>query len=129
LEKHPWYTNQWQARLQDVPVAERELVLFMQAASWADDVRMRDKQHHRGPWHYINLAIKPEGQPNSVQTRDPEPVNILTAMSENESVVKNKKDVERKAIAIAWLFRSNLSKRRNRAAAREWLLITSQQIA
>jgi len=28
LEEHPWYANQWQARLQDVPVAERDLVLF-----------------------------------------------------------------------------------------------------
>ena len=32
LEKHPWYANQWQARLQDVPVADRDVVLFMQAA-------------------------------------------------------------------------------------------------
>src|SRR5262245_54420875 len=28
LEKHPWYTNQWQARLQDVPIADHDLVLF-----------------------------------------------------------------------------------------------------
>ena len=104
LEKHPWYANQWQARLQDVPVADRDLVLFMQAARWADDIRIRDKQHHRGPWHYINLPFKPEGQPASVQIREPEPVNILTAMAENESVVKNENDPERKAIALAWLF-------------------------
>ena len=39
LEKHPWYTNQWQARLRDVPVADRDMVLFMQAARWADDIR------------------------------------------------------------------------------------------
>jgi hypothetical protein len=32
LEKHPWYANQWQARLQNVPVADRDLVLFMQTA-------------------------------------------------------------------------------------------------
>jgi hypothetical protein len=31
LEKHPWYTNQWQARLQDVPAADHSIVLFMQA--------------------------------------------------------------------------------------------------
>jgi hypothetical protein len=31
-------------------------------------------------------------------------VNILTAMTENESVVKSKNDTERKAIALAWLF-------------------------
>src|SRR6266481_865293 len=24
LEKHPWYANQWQARLQDVPIDERD---------------------------------------------------------------------------------------------------------
>jgi hypothetical protein len=31
-------------------------------------------------------------------------VNILTAMAENERVVKNESDLERKAIALAWLF-------------------------
>ena len=104
LEKHPWYANQWQARLQDVPVADRDMVLFMQAARWPDDIRMKDKQHHRAPWHYINWPFKPDGQPASVQIREPEPVNILTAMAENESVVKNENDPERKAIALAWLF-------------------------
>jgi hypothetical protein len=104
LEKHPWYTNQWQARLQDVPVADHGLVLFMQAARWPDDVRIRDRQQNRGPWHYINWPFKPEGQPDTVQVREPDPLNILTAMAENESVVKNGNDSERKAIALAWLF-------------------------
>jgi hypothetical protein len=92
LEKHPWYANQWQARLQDVSVADHGQVLFMQAARWADDVRMTDKQHHLGPWHYINWSFKPEGQPASVQTRDPEPVNILTALAENERLVRKDND-------------------------------------
>jgi S1/P1 Nuclease len=104
LEKHPSYVNQWQARLQDAPAAERDMVLFMQAARWPDDIRMRDRQHHRGPWHYINFPFKPNGQPDSVQTRDPEQVNILTALAENESVVKNESDGKRRAIALAWLF-------------------------
>jgi S1/P1 Nuclease len=104
LEKHPWYANQWQARLQDVPVADHSLVLFMQAARWADDIRARDKAQNRAPWHYINLPFKPEGQPDNVQTKDPEPVNILTALAENERVVKNANDPEREAIALAWLF-------------------------
>jgi hypothetical protein len=34
LEKHPWYGNQWQARLPDVPDADHGLVSFMQAARW-----------------------------------------------------------------------------------------------
>jgi hypothetical protein len=104
LEKHPWYSNQWQARLQDVPGTDRDMVLFMQAARWADDIRLRDKQQHRGPWHYINWPFKPEGQPAGVQPRKPEPVNILTALAENEKVVKQESDPERKAIALAWLF-------------------------
>jgi hypothetical protein len=104
LEKHPWYANQWQARVQDVPVADHDLVLFMQAARWADDIRSNDKQYHRGPWHYINWPFKPEGQPTTVQIKEPEPVNILTALAENESVVKKENDGERKAIALAWLF-------------------------
>ena len=64
LEKHPWYANQWQARLQDVPVADRDLVLFMQAARWPDDIRRQDKAQNRPSWHYINLPFKPEGQPD-----------------------------------------------------------------
>jgi hypothetical protein len=30
----------------------------MQAARWADEIRFRDRQHHRGPWHYINWPFK-----------------------------------------------------------------------
>jgi hypothetical protein len=87
-----------------VPVADRDMVLFMQAARWADDIRSNDKQHHRALWHYINRPFKPEGQPASVQIGQPEPVNILTALAENQNVVKNENDAERKAIALAWLF-------------------------
>jgi hypothetical protein len=104
LEKHPWYANQWQSRFQDVPAAELDLVLFMQAARWADDIRTQDKAQNRPRWHYINLPFKPEGQPANVQIREPEPVNILTAMVENESVVKQESDAERRAIPLAWLF-------------------------
>jgi len=53
---------------------------------------------------YINWPFKPEGQPASVQIREPEPVNVLTAMAENESVVKQENEPERKAVALAWLF-------------------------
>jgi S1/P1 Nuclease len=104
LEKHPWYVNQWQARIQDVPVADRDMVLLMQAARWPDELRITDRQHHRGPWHYINRPFKPEGQPASVRIKEPEQVNILTALAENQGVVKNESDPERKAIALAWLF-------------------------
>jgi S1/P1 Nuclease len=104
LEKHPWYANQWQARLQDVPVADRDVVLFMQAARWPDELRVTDRQHHRGPWHYINWPFKPEGPTGNSTNQRTEPVNILTALAENERVVKNESVSERKAVALAWLF-------------------------
>jgi hypothetical protein len=104
LEKHPWYTNQWQARLQHVPAGDHGLVLFMQAGRWPDELRTTDRQRHRAQWHYINWPFKPEGQPASVQTKEPDPVNILTALVENESAVRNNSDPQRKAIALAWLF-------------------------
>jgi hypothetical protein len=100
LEKHPWFANQWQARLQDVSVADHSLVLFMQAARWADDIRTRDKAQSRPPWHYVNLPFKPEGQPDSVEVKEPERVNILTVLAENERILKNENQVERKAIAL-----------------------------
>src|SRR5262245_44341324 len=104
LKKHPWYANQWQARLEDVPVTDHGLVLFMQAARWADDIRSNDKQQHRALWHYINWPFKPDKQPASVQPREPEPVNILTAMAENQRIAANETNAERKTIALAWLF-------------------------
>jgi S1/P1 Nuclease len=79
-------------------------LLPTQAARWADDIRSNDKQQHRALWHYINWPFKPEGQPASVQIREAEPVNILTALVENQKIVRNDTDPERRAIALAWLF-------------------------
>jgi hypothetical protein len=59
---------------------------------------------HRGSWHYINWPFKPDKQTASVQIRQPDPVNILTALAENDSTVKNPSDPQRKAVALAWLF-------------------------
>jgi S1/P1 Nuclease len=76
----------------------------MQAARLPDDIRFDGQAIPRGSWHYINWAFKPEGQPASVQIKDREPVNIPTELAENQSMVKNDNDPQRKAIALAWLF-------------------------
>jgi len=55
--------------------------------------------NNRGTWHYINWPFKPEGQPASVQANEPDRVNILTAMAENEEAVKKENNIERRAIA------------------------------
>jgi hypothetical protein len=70
LKKHPWYANQWHARLQDVPVAERDQVLFMQAARWPDSevIMICEKDQDlvrfpsvklRGPRFSRRLALAP----------------------------------------------------------------------
>jgi hypothetical protein len=78
----------------------------MQGARWPDELRITDRQHHRAPWHYINWPFKPDGQPSSVQTKEPDQVNILTALAGNEIVVKNQNDPERKANGACLAFPS-----------------------
>jgi S1/P1 Nuclease len=48
--------------------------------------------------------MQTESQTDSVKIREPESVNILTAMAENEGMVKKESGAEGKAIALAWLF-------------------------
>jgi hypothetical protein len=72
----------------------------MLAARWADDIRMKDRLQNRGPWHYINLAFKPEGQPDSVRTKPPAKVNILTALTENERIGKAGSTPTERSIAL-----------------------------
>ena len=77
LETHPWYETRWKTQLEKLPESERDEILFMLAPRWADDIRTRDEAEHRGPWHYINLPFKPDGEPESVKTKPPETINIL----------------------------------------------------
>src|SRR5690242_11200097 len=42
LEKNPWYASRWKIQLDKLPEAEREEMLFMLAARWADNVRTQD---------------------------------------------------------------------------------------
>ena len=63
LEKNPWYESRWKAQLQKLPEAERDEMLFMLAARWADDVRTQDPAQSRLPWHYVDFPFKPEGEP------------------------------------------------------------------
>jgi S1/P1 Nuclease len=105
LEKHPWFEKHWRVQLNNLPDPDRNEILFMLAPKWVDDIRTLDRaQHHRGPWHYINWPFKPGSEPESVGTRPPQPVNILTALVENERIVRSAVESEKKAIALTWLF-------------------------
>ena len=65
LEKNPWYQTRWKAQLNKLPEDERDEMLFMLAARWADDIRTRDKAENHPPWHYVDF---PFSQKTSQQT-------------------------------------------------------------
>jgi hypothetical protein len=102
LERHPWYAEHWQQRIGNRYGEERIELLFMLAARWADDVRKRDRVQDRPQWHYINFPFKPAGE--SVEPKPPAPINILTAITENQRILRSEAPAEQRAIALAWLF-------------------------
>jgi hypothetical protein len=77
-------------------------LLFMFAATWADEIRRQGK--NRAPWHFINWPFKPDGEPNSVRVKEPAKENILTGWAENERLVKTAPTAADRAVALAWLF-------------------------
>ncbi len=105
LRRHPEYETRWAAQLEQpyIPAAERDLYLFMLAARWADDVR-NDEKFDEPTWHYVNLPFKPDGQPASVQTRDPADVNILSAFGDSLETVRRNPAAGERAVALCWLF-------------------------
>jgi hypothetical protein len=48
LEKNPWYETRWKAQLDELPQSERDEMLFMLAARWAD-IRTLYKAESRLP--------------------------------------------------------------------------------
>jgi hypothetical protein len=67
LAKHPWYENHWKAQLEKLSDTDRDEMLFMVAARWADDIRTKDRPRSHPQWHYINWPFKPAGEPDSIQ--------------------------------------------------------------
>jgi hypothetical protein len=86
LEKHPWYQSRWNAQLEKLPAPERDEMLFMLAARWADDIRMKDRPENRPLWHYVNFPFKSDNEPESIKTKPAGAVNIITAIVDNERI-------------------------------------------
>jgi S1/P1 nuclease/metal binding Ada-like protein len=105
LKTHPHFETKWAPQLTQLNLSseEQDLYLFMLAARWPDDIR-GDPAFHHGPWHYINIPYKPEGQPASVQTVDPPPENILRAYQTNFDILRSTAPESTKAVALCWIF-------------------------
>ena len=104
LKTHPHFETKWKPKLTQLFVApdERDVLLFMLAARWPDDIRGETAFHH-GAWHYINFPYKPAEQPGSVQTVEPPPENVLSAYQANLDIVRGTTPGDR-AVALCWLF-------------------------
>jgi S1/P1 nuclease len=102
--KIPWYETRWKAQLEKSPGIDRDEMLFMLAARWADDIRTRDPAESHPLWHYVDFPFKPEGEPGSIETKPPPAENIVAAISENERIALNGSTPEKRAIALTWLF-------------------------
>jgi S1/P1 nuclease len=104
LEKNPWYDSRWKSRLVKLPQAQRDEMLFMLAARWADDIRTKDRVLSHPLWYHISWPFKPQSEPETVHTMSPEAQNIVTAIVENERIVQSDTYPQRRAIALTWLF-------------------------
>jgi len=104
LEKNPWYETRSKAQLEKLPDTERDEILFMLAARWADDIRTLDKAESRLLWHYVDFPLKPEGERASIQVVEPPHENILTAIAQNTRILRTGNDPARRGVALAWLF-------------------------
>jgi S1/P1 Nuclease len=104
LKAHPQFADHWSKRLEDAPDGDRDLMLFMLAARWPDDIRDNADYHH-SRWHYINMPFKPDGQPDSVVTLPPDPDNIVRAFEQNLAIVASATaSDDQKATSLCWIF-------------------------
>ena len=101
LEKNPWYETRWKSQLEKLPRAERDEMLFMLAARWADEIRTDDKAESHPLWHYVDFPFKREGEPVSIQVVVPPPENILSAIAENQRIVQSGSDSTKRGISLS----------------------------
>src|SRR5687767_2448954 len=98
LRLHPQYAQYWQKTVEEFPGEDGEIILFMFAARWADDVRGRP-EFHREVWHYINYPYRPP----STATEKPEGDNIVDQLERNRGLVKTEADAGKRAVALCWV--------------------------
>jgi hypothetical protein len=103
LKAHPHYATMWAKQLERVEEENRDQVLFMLAARWADDIR-DEPDYNKPTWHYIDIPYIPPGQPEGVQSAEPPEPNIQTAFRQNVDTLQKSKDDAEKAVALTWIF-------------------------
>jgi hypothetical protein len=101
LRSHPAYQTRWLPIITAHGMADHDIILFMYAARWPDDIR-DEPQYDHPAWHYINLPIIPTGD----TTRAPATIagEAVTETEHNLSVLRDPLASDTaKAIAVAWV--------------------------
>jgi hypothetical protein len=65
LENNPWYETHWRVQLDKLPQAERDEMLFMLAARWADDIRTLERSPRKSLARILLYNSRAQELPNS----------------------------------------------------------------
>jgi hypothetical protein len=101
LRTHPAYQSRWLPMITTHGMADHDILLFMLAARWPDDVR-DEPQYDHPTWHYINLAVIPPGD----TTRPPSETSgeLVIETAHNLAVLRDPESPDAdKAIALSWV--------------------------
>jgi hypothetical protein len=102
LAAHPEYQARWLPLIQRHGMADHDIMLFMYAARWADDVRGH-AGYDRPTWHYTNFPVVPPGDTTTPPTEVAG--DIIVESQHQLSVLRDPEAPEiRKAEALVWLF-------------------------
>jgi hypothetical protein len=58
MEKHPWYADRWRNDIAKLPDSQRDEMLFMLAARWADDIHNRKSRREPSDMALHQLAVQ-----------------------------------------------------------------------
>ncbi len=103
LKKHPDYERSWKKKVEAADAEDHDVLLFMLAARWPDDIR-RNPVYDHPKWHYIDFPFVPDGQPETVHALPPNEDNILKGFQFNLRIVQGQSTDADKAVALCWLF-------------------------
>jgi hypothetical protein len=88
------------SKIDGVPAAQQDRLLFMYAARWPDDIRM-DRSLSHPKWHYRDQAFVPPG--DATQPEQPAKVNAVTALKSNLAILSAPGRARDRAVALAWI--------------------------
>ena len=103
LRANPTYERLWKRQLDHLDKADRDRMLFMLAARWADDIR-GNRDYDQPTWHYIGTGFIAPGQPHSLQLPKVAEPNAVTAILFNARIARAAPEITDRAIAVTWLF-------------------------